>query len=79
MCLHGHIVDLTALQAVQETAGMGGVASVRQALVSHSMDRVRPGPSRCRPPHQGSAHVVVDGERHGGARLWAEKIVKLNI
>ena len=73
VCRHGHIVNLTALQAVQEAAGVVGVTGGRWALISHSLDRVRCGTFCCPPHHLGSAHVVVDGQIHGNTGLWREK------
>lgn len=73
MCLHGHVVDLTALQTVQETAAASGVAAISQPPVSHGLDGVVAGTSRRRPDHPCSANVVGDGERRGGARLWREE------
>lgn len=69
MCHHSDIVDLTALQAVQGAAGGRSVTGDRQALISHSLDRVRSGTFCCPPHHLCSAHVVVDGQIHGHTGL----------
>lgn len=75
MCLYGHVVDLPALQTVQETAAAGAVAGISQPPVSHGLDGVVPGTSRRRPGHlcKAGTHVVGDGEIRGDARLWREE------
>ena len=73
MCHHSDIVDLTALQAIQRAAGVRGVTGDRQALIGHSLDRVRCGTFCCPPHHLGSAHVVADGQIHGDTGLWKDR------
>lgn len=79
VCHHSHVVYLTTHQAIQEAAGVGGVTGDCQALVSHSLDRVKPGTSPSPPHHLGSAHIVMDREIHGGTRLWRDKVVALHV
>lgn len=76
VCLHGHVVDLTTLQTAQETAATSGVTGISQPPVSRGLDGVVPGTARRCPGHPRSAHVVGDGEKRGGARLWREETVE---
>lgn len=73
LCRHRDVVDLTTLHAIQEAAGAGGVTGDRQALISHSLNRVRADALRCLPHHLGRTHIVVDREIRRGAGLWGEK------
>lgn len=69
MCSYSDVVDLTAPQAIQEAAGVGGVTGDRRGLVSHSLYRVEAG-TTCRSPHHlAGAHIVVDREICGNTGL----------